>query len=153
MVKVKEKKMTTNNPMGDILVCPFCNQTANKCNESFCGFKVNSIEQENDITVHSGYGTASINSHFSIVPDYPDVWWFNRIKVKPSHYGKGCGRDMMIALCEILDKRDITLINSLNPYGNRDLKSLIAFFEASAFEIVDELGDGKKDIVMIRTPQ
>jgi GNAT superfamily N-acetyltransferase len=139
--------------MGDILICPYCKQTATKCNETLCGFKVKSYEHETDVSLMSGYGTATIIAYYNIIPNHPDVWFFNRIKVQPSHYGKGCGKDLMIKLCEILDRKKISLINSLNPYGNRDLKSLIAFFEASAFEIVDELCGGKKVIVMIRRPQ
>jgi len=107
-------------------------------------------ESNQDISILSHYGTASINTYYNVIDKYPDIWWFARIKVRPEHWGSGHGKDLMIELCRILDQRNIMLMNELNPYGNRDMNSLISFFKASGFEMADfETYDST---IMIRRP-
>lgn len=75
------------------------------------------------------------------------IYFFNRIKCKPELEGTGEGKALMIEVCKVADKRRITIYNTLNPYGKRDINSLRAFFKASGFEIF------KEQSTMIRKPQ
>jgi len=77
------------------------------------------------------------------------VYYFNRIKVPRKDEGKGFGKQLMIEVCRIADKEGITILNELNPYGNRDMESLQNFFAASGFEDFDKLGPS----VMVRKPK
>ena len=62
------------------------------------------------------------------------IYYFNRIKANQRVEGTGEGKALMIEVCKIADKHGITILNELNPYGNRDMKSLKEFFKASGFE-------------------
>jgi hypothetical protein len=75
------------------------------------------------------------------------VFYFHRIKTLSQYEGIGEGRDLIIEVCKFMDKENATIYNILNPYGKRDLKSLIKFFEASGFEMFQDPN------VMIRTPK
>jgi len=76
------------------------------------------------------------------------VYYFNRIKVLSEHEGTGEGRELMIEVCRYADKLNATIYNELNPYGKRNMKSLIRFFKASGFKIHKEFSDH----TMIRKP-
>jgi len=75
------------------------------------------------------------------------VYYFNRIKAKLKFEGTGEGKALMIEVCKLADKRGITILNELNPYGKRDMESLKEFFEASGFK---EFNDNN---TMVRKPK
>lgn len=74
------------------------------------------------------------------------VYYFNRIKARPKFEGTGEGKALMIEICKLADKHKITILNQLNPYGNRDMDSLKEFFKASDF-------DERWPDVMVREPK
>jgi len=71
------------------------------------------------------------------------VFWFSRLKAKVE--GEGEGTKLMERLVEILDERQITVVNGLNPYGEMDMEALTRFYTGYGFVSV---GDG----MMIRLP-
>ncbi len=74
------------------------------------------------------------------------IFWFNRIKAKKE--GIGEGRLLMKEIIKICDKEKINIINYLNPYGKRDLKSLKRFFINSDF--IEFKNKNNNSTVMIR---
>lgn len=77
------------------------------------------------------------------------IFYFNRIKVK--NEGQGIGKELMIEVCKIADRENITIINELNPYGKRNLESLKQFFKASGFE--DFKNKQTSQNTMVRKPK
>ena len=75
------------------------------------------------------------------------VYYFNRLKVPKEDEGKGFGKQLMIEVCKIADEEGITILNELNPYGNRDMERLKEFFSASGFE------DFRTENTMVRRPR
>lgn len=73
------------------------------------------------------------------------TYYFNRIKVLPEHEGTGEGKELMIEVCRYADDLNAIIYNPLNPYGKRNMESLIKFFEASGFKMY-------KHNSMIRNP-
>ena len=63
------------------------------------------------------------------------VYYFNRIKVLQRYEGTGEGKTLMIEVCRYADDLNATIYNELNPYGGRNLHSLISFFKQSGFEM------------------
>ena len=76
------------------------------------------------------------------------VYYFNRIKAQRGREGTGEGKALMIEICKVADEKGISILNELNPYGNRDEKSLIEFFKESGFEMFSEQAS-----VMVRKPK
>lgn len=66
----------------------------------------------------------------------PPIFWFNRLKAM--RQGEGRGTFLMNELVKILDEKKITVVNSLNPYGNLDLEKLTKFYEKFGFISVEE---------------
>ncbi len=64
------------------------------------------------------------------------LFWFARLKAKVE--GQGEGTKMMRRLVQILDEKDITVINAINPYGSMDLEALTGFYKKYGFEDIDE---------------
>lgn len=64
------------------------------------------------------------------------LFWFARLKAKVE--GQGEGTKMMRRLVQILDEKDITVINGVNPYGSMDLEALTGFYKKYGFEDIDE---------------
>ena len=89
------------------------------------------------VALDEGIGSAELSDLGSMITikglDNP-VYYFNRIKVEKRLQGKGKGKELMIEVCRLADKHGITIINELNPYGNRDMKDLKSFFRASGFK-------------------
>lgn len=75
------------------------------------------------------------------------VYYFNRIKANRRFEGTGEGKALMLEVCKIADKHGITILNELNPYGERDMESLKNFFRASGFE------DFGNEHTMVRKPK
>jgi ribosomal protein S18 acetylase RimI-like enzyme len=67
-----------------------------------------------------------------IKEDSDNIWFFNRLKAYEE--GKGFGSKLMKELVKILDKKNIILINHVNPYGNLNLNQLITFYKKFGFE-------------------
>lgn len=101
-----------------------------------------------DLTTNKSWGTITVftkNGSTAELSDFGSmiqiegldnpVYYFNRIKVRPKFEGTGEGKALMIEVCKVVDKHGITILNELNPYGNRDMDSLKEFFKASGFEI------------------
>ncbi len=73
----------------------------------------------------------------------PPIFFFNRIKAKTE--GMGEGTLLMQELVKIFDEKGITVVNTLNPYGDMDLGALTAFYKKYGFESIVES-------LMIRRP-
>ncbi len=63
------------------------------------------------------------------------IYYFNRIKVLRHHEGTGEGKLLMIEVCRYADDLNAIIYNEPNPYGKRNLDSLIRFFKQSGFEM------------------
>jgi len=64
------------------------------------------------------------------------LFWFTRLKAKIE--GQGEGTRLMKRLVEILDEREITVVNALNPYGSMDMQALTGFYKKYGFIEVEK---------------
>jgi len=74
----------------------------------------------------------------------PPIFWFSRIKATTE--GRGDGTVLMTELCRICDEYSITVVDALNPYGQRGLADLIRFNQKFGFVLYGES-------LMIRFPK
>ena len=85
-----------------------------------------------------------LDRYFSSDADFCDLgfvpadnlFWFTRLKAKVE--GQGEGTRLMKRLVEILDEREITVVNALNPYGSMDMQALTGFYEKYGFSEVEK---------------
>lgn len=71
------------------------------------------------------------------------VFWFCRLKAKVE--GEGEGTKLMTRLVQILDEKQITVVNGVNPYGSMSMDELKDFYRKYGFE---DIGND----IMIRYP-
>ena len=74
----------------------------------------------------------------------PPIFWFARIKAKVEH--RGDGTLLMKKICAYMDQLGATIVNTINPYGDRSLEELISWFEQFGFEHIC-------DSLVVRKPQ
>lgn len=83
------------------------------------------------ITYHEsgnfGIGSATISNT-------GNEWYFNRLIVHESMRNKGIAKILMNELIEILDNKQIILINDINPYGDLNFKQLVKFYNKYNFK-------------------
>jgi hypothetical protein len=80
---------------------------------------------------------------FSTLDLTPPVFWFSRLKAFKE--GEGEGSFLMSELCKILDEKQATVVNIINPYGKMSRKNLTNFYKKYGFKDCNG--------VMIRRPQ
>lgn len=66
--------------------------------------------------------------------DIKDSWFFNRLIVPPNMRNKGIATKFMTRLIEILDEKDMRLVNTVNPYGDLNEDQLITFYKKFGFK-------------------
>lgn len=62
----------------------------------------------------------------------PPIFFFNRLKARTE--GKGEGTLLMNELVKILDEKNITVVNQLNPYGKMTMENLEKFYSKYGFK-------------------
>ena len=65
--------------------------------------------------------------------DIDDCWFFNRLFVSPKIRNQGIATKLMNRLIEILDEKNICLVNTVNSYGDLDQDQLITFYKKFGF--------------------
>ena len=114
--------------------------------------RIHSITDTNDsIYIYLNDGSSAELDRIEKVPDNlksllrgDNVFWFARLKAKKE--GVGSGTVLMNELVKILDKRKISVINAVNPYGVMTMEDLLDFYKKFGFEEVEEG-------IMIRNPR
>jgi hypothetical protein len=74
-----------------------------------------------------------------------DIFFFHRLKVVK--YNEGRAKLLMSQLIKILDGRQLSAFNSVNPYGPMSMNDLVLFYKRYGFEL--RFGENG----MFRTPQ
>ena len=86
-----------------------------------------------------------------------NVWWFTRLFVSQEMRSKGVGTALVKKVVEFCKTNNISLINSMNPYGDLDFKQLKEFYikngfvetpEEGTLMLVREGGNMKEDMIM-----
>jgi GNAT superfamily N-acetyltransferase len=65
-------------------------------------------------------------------------WYFNRLVVHEKMRNKGVATLLMDELIKVLDEKQITLINDINPYGDLNFKQLEIFYKKYGFIETEE---------------
>lgn len=68
------------------------------------------------------------------------VYFYSRLKVPPKMQNEGIGRILLDKTLSFCKENNSMLINTVNPYGDLNLKQLNKFYEGSGMKLLNENG-------------
>lgn len=72
------------------------------------------------------------------IKDTAEVWYFNRLIVPPIMRKKGVANKLLQQVAEWADIEEVTILNTVSPYGDLNMKQLIKLYSKFGFEQPDK---------------